>query len=186
MIIGIAGHAQHGKDTVGDYLVDSFGFRKFAFADNIKRAVLVVDPFVGPSGVRLSKLVEHGGWEHAKRLPEVRRLLQVFGTEAGREIFGENVWVDLLFREIDRSECEDVVITDVRLPNEVREVHHRNGVVWRVKRLGALPLGVNADHTTEKFIDVLNADHIFVTRTVHELHELVEQHMRRQHMRSRQ
>ena len=44
MLVGITGKAGSGKDTVGDYLVKSHGFKKIALADPIKR--LVKDVFV--------------------------------------------------------------------------------------------------------------------------------------------
>ena len=34
-IIGISGRKYHGKDTIGDYLVNKYGYKKIAFADPI-------------------------------------------------------------------------------------------------------------------------------------------------------
>ena len=39
MLVGICGKAGAGKDTVGDYLIDKYGFKKIALADPIKRLV---------------------------------------------------------------------------------------------------------------------------------------------------
>ena len=44
MLIGICGKAGAGKDTVGDFLIQNYGFNKIALADPIKR--LVKDIFV--------------------------------------------------------------------------------------------------------------------------------------------
>ena len=50
--------------------------------------------------VTYREAIEERGYTEAKaEFPEVRRLLQVFGTEVGRDLFGENVWVDIMKRE---------------------------------------------------------------------------------------
>jgi hypothetical protein len=37
MIIGLLGNNRSGKDTIADYLVKNYNFKKYAFADQIKR-----------------------------------------------------------------------------------------------------------------------------------------------------
>ena len=39
MIIGVCGLIGGGKGTVGDILVDNYGFKKLSFADKLKDAV---------------------------------------------------------------------------------------------------------------------------------------------------
>ena len=46
MILGLAGYATSGKDTVGRYLVEEHGFTRLAFADTLKRFALAVNPIV--------------------------------------------------------------------------------------------------------------------------------------------
>jgi hypothetical protein len=36
MIIGVGGEKKHGKDTVANYLVEQYGYKKMAFADKLK------------------------------------------------------------------------------------------------------------------------------------------------------
>jgi hypothetical protein len=46
-------------------------------------------------------------------------LLQVLGTEWGRNTLGENIWVDLLKQKIQQKDYADlIVIGDCRFPNE--------------------------------------------------------------------
>lgn len=42
MIFGIAGKLESGKDTVADYLVNNYGYKKMAFADNLKHLAIEV------------------------------------------------------------------------------------------------------------------------------------------------
>jgi hypothetical protein len=74
----------------------------------------------------------------------VRRLLQVFGTEVGREMFGENFWVDLAFKQVQQ---ERVVFADVRFPNEAQAIIDKGGQVWRVQREGHKPVNLHASET---------------------------------------
>jgi hypothetical protein len=68
----------------------------------------------------------------AKKNPEVRRLLQVLGTDFGRKMLGEDVWVKMI---MDKLNYEDrVVISDVRFPNEAEAIRKLGGSVWRINR----------------------------------------------------
>jgi hypothetical protein len=149
MIIAFSGLKGSGKDTAAKVLIEEYGFTKVAFADALREALLVLDPLIeelrtehSPQGqfftsyvtMPLSDVIKDIGWDHAKNtIPEVRRLLQVFGTEVGRMLFGENVWVDLLTKRFPDISDPDVryVITDCRFDNEVEFVRRNLGsLVW--------------------------------------------------------
>ena len=72
------------------------------------------------------------GWDEAKKTEEVRRLLQIFGTEIGRSLLGENIWVELATRNLESS--KNYVFTDVRFPNEADKIKNLGGLIWRVER----------------------------------------------------
>lgn len=160
MIIGIAGRAQHGKDTIGQVLVARYGYQHAAFADKVRELALVINPTVvhDMNGKmmfsRLSDLVEVYGWNGAKKLPEVRRLLQSIG-EGARQVLGDDVWINALFATIDPN--ANYVITDVRYQNEVDAIRNRGGVVWRVVRPG-FDNGVDANHPSERNVALLDVD----------------------------
>lgn len=122
--VALSGLAGSGKDTAAQVLVERHGYTVGKFARPLYEAVAKLDPYL-PNGRRLSRQVELQGWEEAKRWhPEVRRLLQVFGTEVGREMFGAEFWVERAAawrRTIDGP----VVWTDTRFPNEVEYVTGR-------------------------------------------------------------
>ena len=157
LVVGLAGRARSGKDTIGNMLVERYGFRRLAFADNVKRATLALDPKITNTSRVSDVLDDMGGWEQAKMVPEVRRLLQLMGTEAGREIHGPNLWVDAIRPELCSS-VQPAVITDVRFPNEAAAIKQMGGVVVRLSRKeGGLIVGDNS-HASEALVDGLDVD----------------------------
>lgn len=139
MIIGIGGYAQVGKDTAASFLVDHCGYTRVAFADIMRESLLRLDPYVH-GDVRLSESVALYGWDVAKvTVPEIRRLMQAFGTEVGRDLFGSTFWVDMLFKNLDPG--TNYVISDCRFLNEVEAVRNHGGDVWWITRPDHGPLG---------------------------------------------
>ncbi len=138
MIIGIVGFIGSGKGTVGDILTQR-GFHKDSFAAPLKDAASVI--FNWPRNMlegdtNISRLwrekkdefwSEQFGYEFSPRLA-----LQLMGTEVGRKIFHENLWVISL---LNRAKNYDkVVVTDVRFKNEIKYIRENGGLVIRVKR----------------------------------------------------
>lgn len=163
LLLGLSGYAGSGKDTVGQYLVDNHDFFRIAFGDVMKNCLYALNPLViieTPEGVRyerLKDLVDKYGWDKAKLIPEVRALLQRFGTEAGRDILGENVWVDAAMRCVDGH--DRVVFTDCRFLNEALAVQAAGGAVVRIARAGVGPAN---DHISEVGLDDFAFDHVLV------------------------
>lgn len=169
IICGVTGLARHGKDSIATYMVEQFGFQQFSFAATLKSMALVLDPIVAcftdfdeayndtAVGQRLSEEVEAGGWEGAKKNPEVRRFLQVLGTEAVRDHLGEQTWVNACKLAIDNNGADRVVISDCRFPNEADAIHEWGGTVLRVERPG-FDNGVDRRHPSEAHVMSLPAD----------------------------
>lgn len=124
IVIGVGGRLTAGKDVFADRLVEQHGFVKLGMSDTLAEALYRLNPWIdiGEDGLaRYQTLVDFEGYVSAKRYPEVRRLLQVLGTEVGRELLGENIWVDAARRRItEQLELgNNVVITGIRFPNEL-------------------------------------------------------------------
>jgi hypothetical protein len=141
MLIAMSGLKNSGKDTAASVLINEYGFTKVAFADALREALLILNPQIDLYGnsLRLSQLITQFGWDKIKNdVPEVRRLMQVFGTEVGRQLLGENVWVDLLAKKYpDLKDCSTrYVITDCRFPNEAQFVYDHLGEICWIERPG--------------------------------------------------
>lgn len=172
-LIAFMGVAGSGKDTAAQALID-LGWERVAFADAVREALLALDPYLmhDPDmpdfSVRVSSQVAYSGWERSKNSPEVRRLLQRMGTEAGRNIHGPDCWTNIARRKIEAA-GGPVVITDCRFANEAAMVRGMGGRVIRIDRPG---VGPKNDHASER----LEFDPDFTIQndgTIAELHEKV-------------
>lgn len=156
-IIGFTGYARSGKDTAAAFLVDR-GFKRLAFADALKESLYRLNPVISTHGFRVQDVVDRLGWDQVKvDYPEVRSLLQRFGTEVGRDLYGEQFWVDRVVSQIVPG--QDYVITDVRFHNEVQAIRNLGGVVVRISRAGVQ--AVNS-HVSDSGVDGLIVDSVIV------------------------
>ena len=143
-LIGLTGKSGVGKDAVASILVDEYGYTRIAFADALKTALETVDPVIDMvCEDRLTEVLyeRDRSWDDIKQIPEVRRLLQNLGT-AIRDI-DPLFWI--LAAGIPDDGTSLVVVTDVRLLNEVSEIKNKGGIVYRVTRPGVR--AVRAHHT---------------------------------------
>jgi hypothetical protein len=124
----------------------------------MKEAMYKLNPIVHSDQIgnfRYKDLVDVYGLDSAKDShPEIRRLLQVFGTEVGRDMFGTNFWVDLTLNSVKEDR---VVISDVRFKNEADAIRSIGGQVWRINRNGVGPV---TDHASEVDLDLYDFDFI--------------------------
>ena len=162
MIIGLAGYARAGKSTVAQMLADDFGFRQWAFADAVRESLEVLNPIVGVTlknpiePLRLNDVIAAYGWEGYKQSywgQEIRRLMQHMWTEVGRNIIGEDSWVNKM------PAHRPMVISDVRMDNEAEAVRNAGGIVVLIERPGVTSLN---KHESEKLPDKRFIEHVLV------------------------
>ena len=119
-----------------------------------------------------------------------RKLLQLLGTECGRQIIHPQIWVNALFADyntpdkvevlyngaVDESESyttgSNWIITDCRFPNEAQAIKDRGGIVIRVNRpcpeckvieghkFGCLTYKKLIEHPSETSLDNYEFDHV--------------------------
>jgi len=156
-VFGIGGALRSGKDTVADYLVEEYGWIKMGMSEPLNDALLALNPMIPvrewgifSKYVSYEELYLQVGYTEAKTNPEVRRLLQVLGTEVGREMIDENVWVDIAKRRIEAetSRGENVIMTGMRFPNEVRMIQELEGTNFFVSRPGVDSVSSHASETS--------------------------------------
>lgn len=150
-VIGLCGAANSGKNTVASLL----GFMEVSFADPLYRMLAeMLDVSVESLRDRTTKerVISWLG-------KSPRQLLQTLGTEWGRGMVADDIWVRLAMREINKTEA-NVVVTDVRFGNEAEMLKREFGaVIWKVERPGAATC---VGHSSEAGISPHLIDRIIV------------------------
>lgn len=164
MIIGITGYAGVGKDEFAKSLKLRGRFDVIAFSDPLHQMAMVLDPILiveqGGMFVTYSDLFVQFGFTEAKRkFPQFRRFLQILGTDAVRDIVGEDSWVRVAARKIDTNNMEGrhTAVTGVRYANEAAMVKAFGGIVIRIEREGYGPVN---GHTSDTSVDTVPADRV--------------------------
>lgn len=144
-IIGISGSAGSGKDTIGDILVNNLpNWEKMSFANHLKDVTSLLFGFdrkmlagETPEDRVIREQPDKFWSEKMGKDFTPRFALQFLGTNLLRNQLHQNIWVDCLERKIMESD-KNIVITDVRFPNEIDMIRNIGGEIWRVER-GVLP-----------------------------------------------
>ena len=143
MIIGLTGKKGCGKSTVGRIIAEEWGYGIKSFATPIKLML---------SAMGLSDDELYNPEKKEEIIPEFgkspRELMQLLGTEFGRTLVSQNIWVASLEKHLEQG--QSYVIDDVRFPNEAAMIRANGGIVVRVVRgLDDEP----AEHISEAGID---------------------------------
>lgn len=77
-----------------------------------------------------------------------RKLLQLVGTECGRNIIHPNIWINSLLSSYNKD-FTNWIITDVRFKNEAQAIKKRGGILIRINR----ETGFLDNHSSETDLD---------------------------------
>lgn len=171
-LVGLSGYARSGKDTLAAALRDE-GWNRVAFADKLREVLYALNPMVtvkvntyeveeassykpiavytNETPVYVQDVIDLYTWDRYKETeygPEIRRLLQRLGTEAGRQALWDSIWVDAAMKAVDNDPYGKYVVTDCRFPNEARAIQERDGFVIRITRPGVGPANSHASETS--------------------------------------
>ncbi len=127
-LIGISGKAGTGKDFITRQLLVPMltGGNPYiiaSFADHFKLESIVKE------NLDRSKV-------YGRKDKETRTHLQRKGTEEGRNVYGDNLWVDILNERLLQYQergIEYVFITDCRFLNEIQYIHSKGGEIIRIE-----------------------------------------------------
>ncbi|QHZ58616.1 AAA family ATPase [Brevibacillus sp. NSP2.1] len=118
--VALCGKARAGKDSVSDYLARQYGFVRFAFGDGIRKVCRELFP------------------DQMAQAHKPRALLQ--GVGQAMRAFNPDVWVNATMRDIvdyrlqqtDMRRIPNIVITDLRQPDEYDRLRSEGFVIIRV------------------------------------------------------
>lgn len=142
-LIGIAGQARAGKDTLASYMLDNLDgtWSRSSFADPIKEMLRAIG--VDCSDAAKGKIDDHYG-------VFVRHMMQTLGTEWGRHMIDGDIWVKA-FARLNAGKC--VIVPDVRFENEA-ELVREHGVLIHLVGRG----GIEGNHVSENAIEFKPGD----------------------------
>jgi hypothetical protein len=155
-IIGLRGPKRVGKNYTAGLIrgllkPNHYVFGDLGFADALKEEVA--------QALNVSIEVLNGPLKET-----FRPILQWWGTEFRRNLYGENYWVDKLKAKVQRMETDMaerfrniplvLVVTDVRFPNEAELIKSLGGQLWNITRDG---VGGGDQHPSETIMDSYTA-----------------------------
>lgn len=157
MIVGMTGVAGSGKDTVARYLAEHYGFAVVSFAMPLYLAVSAITDMCLDD--LYDREIKEATIPWLGKSP--RELLQSLGTDWGRRMVSEDIWIKIAMHRAKEiaDEGGNVVIPDVRFDNEAMAVRLAGGENWLVERPGVHScVGATADHESEKGISKILVD----------------------------
>ncbi len=190
MIIGITGKARSGKDSFAEMLAEELNtltkkkFVLMAYANELKMRCqkdfdLSWEQLWGDeketADFRYPKpiLTVTGTYndEETQEYWTAREIMQAYGQFFRTIHYG--FWVDYLFRTIADKEYENVIVTDVRHPNEADPIKEKGGVVVKVISERSNKTDIHGEnHISEIAMDYYDTDFIVANNlTLRELRE---------------
>jgi hypothetical protein len=143
-LIGLYSHAPgSGKSTVANMTWD---FKKISFASPMREFCANLLSALGHDGVVLLRDRDKKEEKIAEIGVSPRQMMQTLGTEWGRSCIHPELWIMVAAGAVEQQQKlgRDVVIDDVRFPNEAEMVHRLGGELWLVDRPGVVYEGEHA------------------------------------------
>lgn len=141
-LIGIAGQARSGKDTLASHLLANLDdWSRASFADPLKSMLTAI-------GVDCSDDAKAAIDDCFGVTP--RHMMQTLGTEWGRHLIDNDIWVKA-FARLNAGKC--VIVPDVRFENEANLVREHGILIHLVGRGG-----IGGAHVSENPIDFKEGD----------------------------
>lgn len=174
MIIGLTGKARSGKGEIASHLALCHKFHEDSFAAPIRRFMMDI--------LNIQSMNEY----HAlKEVPNpifggktLREALQTCGTEWGRNMIYEEMWIESLKKRVSNSsKHSNIVISDIRFNNEAQAVLDLGGKIVQVIR-PSVSINYGRNHESEDVIDPEFVSHIITNKhSIECLHNQIEDYV---------
>ena len=138
MIIGLSGYAGAGKSTAASGIA-LYGHARMKFAKPLKDMMRALLRCQGADVETVERMIEGDLKEvptHFLNGATPRHAMQTLGTDWGRALIGESLWVDAAMRNCPA----DAVFDDCRFQNEFDAIRERGGIVIEIQRAGVGPI----------------------------------------------
>lgn len=157
IVVGFAGPIGSGKDTMAKAMAEIFNGTVLKFAHPLYAMAAHIDPAIHPDMTHKEKEDYLLGLEH---LGTRRNFLQKLGTEFGRNIIHEKLWVDLQRHKVE-STGGAVFYSDVRFNDEAQLIRDLGGHIIHIRCNWIPPTSQQAlSHPSEKAVTFVSGDTI--------------------------
>jgi len=123
-VVGLCGNAGTGKDFIAQHIFRPRGYFQWSFAWPFKHFL------VGTCQATYEEVF-------STKPPHIRHLLQQEGTEKGRMIYGENIWIETAKAWwntlYSTAGINKIVVADVRFQNEIKAILNIGGKVLKIE-----------------------------------------------------
>jgi len=148
-LIGIYSPAPQSGKTLAATVLTHKGFQPVSFAEPLKR---MITEFLMSLGYEKDQALKLAWFNKAAVIQEInaspRYLLQTLGTEWGRNLICEDVWIRAWKARAEKY--DQVIVDDVRFENEAEAVKAMGGEMWQIYRPSATYSGL---HSSEGSLD---------------------------------
>lgn len=171
MIYLITGLKRSGKNTFADMLQAEYEYigyevLRISFADALREHLSILNPLVS-AGVAWNEAIAEFGYDQAKeKFAEMRRLMQVYGTEVVRDRIHNNFWAQQVFfaacNFFHNPRNKVVIVDDCRFHNEWKRFqdHPLSVHLVRITRAGVVSADTHASEQLDWVRDVPNVIHL--------------------------
>jgi hypothetical protein len=158
MIIGISGKKNSGKSTVSKIL-NNKGFYLDSFASTVKDIAALLFSYCREK--LEGNTIEDRLWRETEdenlskflgKSFSPRNALTLIGTEFGRNMLHENIWIKTVFDRYEQSPNQNLVITDVRFSNEFDSIKSYKNISTYNIRINR-PENTISEHISETALD---------------------------------
>lgn len=156
-VIALTGRKLSGKDTASEAFT-ALGYTPVKFAGALKAMLRALYEYCGMPDTEIERRIEGDLKEYACEVlcgQTTRFGMQTLGTEWGRQMIAEEIWVNALTLRVKHD--NRIIITDLRFPNELQVVRVLGGIVGRVVR-PKFHGGTKLAHVSEQYVDDMQVD----------------------------
>lgn len=132
LLIALHGLPGSGKDTFANYLLETDVWAKVSFAAPLKRGLSAMLN-IPMEDIENPKIKNEPNYKFGK---SIRYLAQTIGTEWGRNLVADDIWVQLAEEQIRHFWAHDLNVanTDLRFENEAIRIKELGGIIIHITR----------------------------------------------------
>lgn len=134
LIIGFSGRKGSGKTSIAKEL-EKIGFERISFADPIKIMLFALFNECGFDYITAELLLNQEKEIILEKIGKsARQMMQSLGTDWGRNMVNDDLWLLCARNKIEKHHSSNIVIDDVRFNNEAQMIRDLGGLIINIDR----------------------------------------------------